>query len=145
MTTGLLVGIATLLASALGTFLLYREVRIGHEVEKLGEELGEIADLRLLYRIDRHEFIIGYLAYGLKFNRAQANDAMDLVGERNVDALAAEYHDALEAQSRDALDRWQRKTLPSIRAQRLLLLRAGFVLLLLAAILTFTADAGLLD
>jgi hypothetical protein len=131
---------AVLLFSVVGTYLLYREVDIGHTVEELGAAFAEITDLMLLYRIDKHEFAVRYLEYSSLLNRDQASDAIDLAGEQHLEGLASDYHTALTAQSRAAIERWHEATVPTSRLLRRRLLRLGLVLLLLAAVTAFIAE-----
>src|ERR1041385_9045057 len=138
MTLELAVAAVVLICTVLGSFLLFREVKIGHQVEELGSGLAEISDLLLLYRIDKREFAIRYLAYGSHLSPTQATDAIELMGVRNIDSLAAEYFATLESQSRTGLERWRMLTVPAGHRLRRRLLWAGFVLLLLAAATAFT-------
>lgn len=141
---------APIVIGVLGAFLLFREVWIAQEVEKLAPEIARIKELDVLYHTDTDEFVVRSLMYAMGWTdevarrilNAFGGDAPGSVSGEAFRTVHADEWAAWTAHVSPGLKRWDNLTQPAALSMRRWLLWSGFGLIVLAAVIQLVARAA---
>lgn len=138
---------APIVIGVLGAFLLFREVWIAQEVEKLAPEVARIKELDLLYHIDTDEFVVRSLMYAEGWTDAVTRRIVNAFGNHAPGAVSGEAFRTAHAEEWEewtahvapGLHRWDSLTQPAAMSMRRGLLWFGFGLIVVAAVIQLVA------
>jgi hypothetical protein len=132
---------APIVLGLVGTWLLVREVWLGHKFEELSRDLDDIRELQEVYSLNPREYLIRNWMFGSNLDRARATERVDINNDAEIQQYADEAFAAMDAQAAATLEAWRtigRRTFMRIRRGLLLMgggaLIAGLAISLLAEI-----------
>ena len=141
-TLDFVLGVLPLVLAAIGTFLLSREVLMGHRFEELSHDLDDIRELQEVYPLNPREYLIRNWMFGSNLDRATATERVDINDAVEIERFADEAYAAMDAQAAATLETWRTKGRPAVMRRRRGLLITGVGALMTGFLITVLVEAA---